>query len=237
LEVIMRVLAVGAHPDDLEILCGGTLAKYAKRGDHVSMAVATNGEVGSPMLAKQEIAEIRRQEAAASAKVIGADFYWMNYPDEFLFSTEHTRLAFLDLVRQDRPDVIITHAPTDYHPDHRTTGGILWDIRVMTTVPNISTEHPPCKQIPEIFYMETVAGIDFVPQHYVDIGETFSLKREMLACHKSQSIWLEDQYQISYLDMIEITGRYRGFQCGVKYAEGLQTSPTWPKWTKGSLLP
>lgn len=233
----MRVLAVGAHPDDLEILCAGILAKYARRGDHVSMAVATNGEVGSSTLSKQEIAEIRHQESIASAKVIGADFYWMNYPDEFLFSTEETRLAFLDLVRQARPDVVITHAPTDYHPDHRATGGILWDIRVMTTVPNIKTTHPPCERIPEIFYMETIAGIDFVPQHYIDTSETFSLKREMLACHKSQSAWLESQYGISYLDMIEITGRYRGFQCGKKYAEGLLSSPTWPKWSQEGLLP
>lgn len=233
----MRVLAVGAHPDDLEILCAGILAKYAQRGDHVSMAVATNGEVGSSTLSKQEIAEIRHRESAASAKVIGADFYWMNYPDEFLFSTEETRLAFLDLVRQARPDVVITHAPTDYHPDHRATGGILWDIRVMTTVPNIKTAHLPCENIPEIFYMETIAGIDFVPQHYVDTSETFSLKREMLACHKSQAAWLEDQYGISYLDMIEVTGRYRGLQCGKRYAEGLQSSPTWPKWNKDGLLP
>ena len=233
----MRVLAVGAHPDDLEILCAGTLAKYARRGDHVSMAVATNGEVGSATLPKKEIAEIRREEAAAAAKVIGADFYWMNHPDEFLFSTERTRLTFLDLVRQSRPDAIITHAPTDYHPDHRATGGILWDIRVMTTVPNIKTAHPPCQRIPEIFYMETLAGIDFVPQHYVDISETFALKQEMLACHKSQSAWLENQYKISYMEMIEITGRYRGFQCGVKYAEGLQPSSTWPKWSNEGFLP
>lgn len=95
----MKVLAVGAHPDDLEILCVGTLAKYAQRGDSVTMAVATNGEVGSPTLCKAEIAEIRRHEAEASAAVIGAHLIWMNYPDEFLFSTEETRLTFLNMVR------------------------------------------------------------------------------------------------------------------------------------------
>ena len=135
----MRVLAVGAHPDDLEILCGGTLAKYAAQGHHVTMAVATNGEVGSPNLPKAEIAEIRRAEAQAAAAVIGADFIWMNHPDEFLFSDRKTRLNFLDIVRQARPEVILAHAPVDYHPDHRTAGQILWDIRVMTTVPNIET--------------------------------------------------------------------------------------------------
>ena len=233
----MRVLAVGAHPDDLEILCAGTLAKYAAQGNHVTMAVATNGEVGSPTLTKEEIAEVRRKEAMAAAAVIGADLIWMNYPDEFLFSDEHTRLDFLNMVRQARPDVILTHAPTDYHPDHRTTGQIVWDIRVMTTVPNIKTQAPPCEKIPEIYYCETIAGIDFVPQHYVDVSNTFHLKRRMLACHKSQSVWLENQYQMSYLDFIEYIGRYRGLQCGVRYAECFQISPTWPKRSEGVLLP
>lgn len=233
----MRVLAVGAHPDDLEILCGGTLAKYAERGDHVTMAVATNGEVGSPTLPKQEIAAIRKQEAEAAARVIGADFIWMNYPDEFLFSTEQTRLEFLNMVRGVRPDVILAHAPEDYHPDHRTSGQILWDVRVMTTVPNIKTDHPPCESIPEIYYLDTVAGIDFLPHHYVDITATFEIKKKMLACHKSQAGWLQNQYQMSYLEFTEYISRFRGLQCGVQFAEGFQSSPTWPKWTKPPLLP
>ena len=225
----MRVLAVGAHPDDLEILCAGSLAKYAKRGDHVTMVVVTNGEVGSPTLGKKEIANVRYQEACASAAVIGADFIWMDYPDEFLFSTDQSRLKFLDMIRQARPDVILTHAPTDYHPDHRAAGQIIWDIRVMTTVPNIETPHPPCDKIPDIYYYDTLAGIDFIPQYYVDVSETFGIKKKMLACHKSQSIWLEKQYDMNYIEFIEYTGRYRGLQCGVRYAECFQSSPTWPK--------
>lgn len=233
----MNVLAVGAHPDDLEILCGGTLAKYAARGDHVTMAVATNGEVGSAALPKEEIAEIRRQEAAASAQIIGAELIWMAYPDEFLFSTAETRLAFLNMARGVNPDVILAHAPTDYHPDHRISGQIVWDIRVMTTVPNIRTDNPPCSKIPEILYMETIAGIDFAPEHYVDISPVFQKKGEMLACHRSQAGWLKDQYGMSYLDFIEYVGRYRGLQSGVKYAECFRSSSTWPKWPGGNLLP
>jgi LmbE family N-acetylglucosaminyl deacetylase len=233
----MRVLAVGAHPDDLEILCAGTLAKYAARGDQVIMAVSTNGELGSVTLPKEEIAAIRRQEAQASANLIGAEFIWMGYPDGFLFSTQETRLDFLNLVRKARPDVILAHAPVDYHPDHRTSGQILWDIRVMTTVPNIVTEAPPCDRIPEIYYFDTLAGIDFVPQYYVDISETFEMKKAMLACHRSQSAWLENQYDMNYMQFIEYTCRYRGVQCGVKYAECFQVSPTWPKLNKPPLLP
>jgi LmbE family N-acetylglucosaminyl deacetylase len=109
----MRVLAIGAHPDDLEFLCGGTLAKYAQQGHHVTMAVVTNGEVGSATLPKEEIAAIRKEEASAAASVIGADFFWMDFPDEFLFKTEQSRLAFINVIRRARPDVIITHAPSD----------------------------------------------------------------------------------------------------------------------------
>ncbi len=233
----MRVLAVGAHPDDLEILCGGTLAKYAAQGHDVMMAIATNGEVGSPTLSKAEIADIRRAEAQAAAAVISADLIWMNHPDEFLFSNHETRLHFLNTVRHARPDVILAHAPTDYHPDHRTAGQILWDIRVMTTVPNIETEAPPCEKIPEIYYFDTVAGIDFVPQFYVDISQFFELKKQMLACHKSQAAWLENQYGMSYLEFIEHISRYRGIQSGALYAECFQLSPTWPKRPGPVLLP
>lgn len=233
----MRILAVGAHPDDLEILCGGTLAKYAQRGDHVTMAVATNGDVGSSTLAKAEIANIRRAEAEAAAAVIDADFMWMDHPDEFLFSNESTRLSFLNLVRKAKPDIILAHAPSDYHPDHRTSGQILWDIRVMTTVPNIVTEAPPCNVIPEIYYMDTIGGIGFEPELYVDISTTFELKKRMLACHKSQSRWLEEQYNMNYMQFIEYISRFRGIQCGVQYGESFRTSPTWPKRTQTAPLP
>jgi len=233
----MRILAVGAHPDDLEFLCGGTLAKYASLGHHVTMAVATNGEVGSMTMPKEEIAAVRKVEAAAAADIIGADFVWMGYPDEFLFSREDTRQAFINLMRRARPDVVLTHAPTDYHPDHRTTGEICWDIRVMTTVPNITTEFPVCSTIPEILYMDTVAGISFQPEHYVDISDTFDLKRKMLACHKSQQGWDDTQYGITTSEFIEYVARFRGLQCGVRYAECFQSSSTWPRWSKPSLLP
>ena len=233
----MRVLAVGAHPDDLEILCAGTLAKYAKQGHHVTMAVATNGEVGSMTLPNAEIAAVRKAEAEAAAAVIGADFVWMGYKDEFLFSTEETRLVFIDLMRRVRPDVVLAHAPSDYHPDHRTAGQMCWDIRVMTTVPNIKTEHPVCATIPEVFYMDTLAGINFLPEQYVDVSECFDLKRKMLACHQSQGSWLEAQYGMTYIEFMECISRFRGLQCGVRYAECFQSSPTFPKWSKPSLLP
>lgn len=233
----MRILAVGAHPDDLEILCAGTLAKYAERGDFVAMAISTNGEVGSSTLPKEAIARIREAEARTSAAVIGAELHWLGYPDEFLYENDQTRLRYIDLVRQVRPDLIITHDPTnDYHPDHLTTGQLLWNIRIMTAVPNIKTEHPPCAKIPELYFMDTVAGVRFVPEEYVDITSTIDKKRSMLAAHQSQESWLRDLFQMSYVEFMETCSAFRGIQAGVRYAECFRRSVTFPASMK-KLLP
>jgi LmbE family N-acetylglucosaminyl deacetylase len=233
----LRVLAIGAHPDDLELQCAGTLAKYALRGDYVTMAIAMSGDCGSSLLPKEQIAAIRGKEARASAAVLGAELLVMHYSDGFLFSTDQTRLDFLNVIRQARPDVILTHSPNDYHPDHRTTAQIVCDVRIMITVPNIKTEAPPCDTIPEVYFFDTMAGIDFFPQNYVDITSTFDVKKKMLSCHKSQSPWLEDQYGMTYLDFIDCVGRFRGLQCGVQYAECFRVWPTWPRRAAGILLP
>lgn len=233
----MNILAVGAHPDDIEFQCAGALAKCRARGDGVAMAVATNGEVGSSSLGKAEIAAVRRREAEDSARVLGAEFHWMGFPDEFLFETEATRLAFIDLIRRAKPDVIITHAPEDYHADHVATSRLVADARMMVTVPNVETGAPPLARIPEIYYMDTVTGIRFQPDEYVDITETMELKREMLAKHASQSRWLEDQYGMSYMDFVEITARFRGLQAGVRYAEGFRRLEIWPRGVRGRRLP
>ena len=226
----MNVLAVGAHPDDIEFLCAGTLAKYKRLGHEVAMAIATNGEVGSSTLPKAEIAAIRRKEAASSSAVIGAEFHWLGYPDEFLFNNADTRLRFIDLVRQVRPDLILCHDPeNDYHPDHVTSGRLVWDTHVMVTVPNIVTEHPPCAKIPEIVYMDTIGGVNFIPDRYINIAADMDRKRAMLSCHKSQEQWMMDMYKVTTVGMMESFSRMRGFQCGCAFAEGFRVPPMWPK--------
>src|SRR5438477_12593183 len=102
----MRLLAVGAHPDDLEVLCAGTLAKCAARGDAVFMAVSTDGAGGSTTLPESEIVRIRQDEARASAAVIGARSIWLGFSERRLYDNDETRLRYIDLVRETRPDVI-----------------------------------------------------------------------------------------------------------------------------------
>ena len=235
----MNVLAICAHPDDAEVWCGGTLAKYAKRGDKVTIVVVTNGEVGSQTLPKEEIAEIRRQESIAAAEVIGADMIWLGFRDEFLIDTEVTRLAFIEAMRSSKAEVILTHFPADlYNPDHTITGQVANDVAIMTTIPNIVTQSPPLAKIPVVYFMETLAGLGFQPEEYVDITDSFELKQEMLRQHESQvGDWLKDQYGSNAMEMIEVIARFRGIQSGVRYAEGFIRAKAYPRNITGSLLP
>lgn len=225
----MRILAVGAHPDDVELQCSGTLAKYARRGDQVCIAVSTNGEAGTTTGTRQATARTRKSEAQKSAALLGAEFIWLNYHDEFLYENEAVRLRYIELLRQTRPDVVITHDPQDdYHPDHLTTGLLLWNIRVMAAATTIKTKSPPWPKIPDLYFMDTLAGINFRPQDYVDISDTIETKRQMLNQHKSQIKFMQQRYGMTMVEFMEVCSSYRGLQAGVRYAESFRRSMTYP---------
>lgn len=229
----MRVMAFEAHPDDIDLSCAGTLAKYKAQGHEAAIVCVTNGEVGSPTLGKEEIVEIRRKEAENSAAVIGAKFFWLGYPDEFLFNTPEVRLNFIETIRQFDPDIIIApDKDSDYHPDHTTTGQIVWDTHVMTTVPNIKTESKPCSKIADIYFMDTVAGVNFVPEFYVDISDHWEKKKRMIECHESQGEWMMAQYDASIVENAEVQTRFRGYQAGCKYAEAFRKPKFFPATIK-----
>lgn len=223
----MNILAIGAHPDDVESYAGGTMAKYSRAGHKVFMATATNGNIGSATLSKEEIAKVRKQEAANAAAHIGAEYLCLDYDDEMFFEDKAARIAFINLVRYCKADVILTHNPKDYNPDHELTSKIINDIVVMIPIAKIPTKSPPYDRIPAIFYWETVNGMGFVPTEYVDITEVIDVKMAMCREHKSQNQWMKDNYtetvgqeENDYFDNCLINAKYRGIQCGVKYAEG-----------------
>ena len=219
----MRVLAVGAHPDDVEIWCGGTLAIYAKEGNEVYMAYVTDGQVGSTTLPPEEIVPIRKKEAENACKIVGAKMIWLGFRDQFFFYNEDTRLAVLNMMRQVDPDVIITHYyPDPSSPDHTNVGESVNDAAVMITVPNIKTEAPVGRKIAPVYLMEPPPGVEFMPDEFVDISGVIDIKKELVSCHKSQSTWLRSQYGISYIEFVETIAKFRGLQCGVKYAEGFK---------------
>lgn len=233
----MRVLAVGAHPDDVEILCAGTLARYAHAGHEVTICVATDGTAGHKRIPPKELAGIREREARESARIVGAEFIWLGFPDELLFHDRPTRLAFTDAIRQSAPDVIITHAQNDYHPDHRSVSETVLAASFVASLSNVETEHDAHYKVPPIYYMDTLAGRGFHPEEYVDIGETLDVKREMLARHASQLEWLEDHDGIRIVEFMEKMARTRGLQAGVTFAEGFRSEPAWPREVAHRILP
>ena len=226
----MNILFFGAHPDDLEILCGGTIARYASSGHEVWMAVATNGNVGSPTLTREEIAAVRKKEAFAASQRLGAKgFLWLDEDDELLMENRETRLKFVDAIREAKADVIVTHNPQDYHPDHVACSKLATDARILSAVRLIETSHPHLAQAPELFYMDSVAGINFLPQFYVDISETFSTKMEALSCHDSQNAWLKSIFNQELMDIARTQAAFRGLQIGAAHAEAFTQPAYWPR--------
>ena len=238
----MNILAVGAHPDDIEICCAGTLAKYAAQGHKVFICTATNGNIGSATLPKEDIGAIRKQEAANSAAIIGAEYLCLDYDDEFLYDSPEVRVKFINMVRHCKPDVILTHYPHDYNPDHERTGKIMRDLQVMYPIAKIETEEEPFDKLPAVYFFEPAYGMNFIPTDYVDITDYFETKQKMFLCHESQKQWMADNYKglsvdETFVESLSIYGKFRGLQCGVKYAEGFVRCNDGYKMTPSRLLP
>jgi len=226
----MNILFFGAHPDDLEVLCGGTIASYTAAGHEVWMAVATNGNVGSPTLSKSEIAAQRKVEATAASQKLGAaGLIWMDEEDEFLFDDLRTRMKFVDAVRQAKAEIIVTHNPQDYHPDHIACSKLATDARILSGVRLIESGHDPVGEVPDLYYMDSVAGINFVPQYYVDITEQFEMKMEALRSHKSQNAWMRSLFNQELLDIARVQSAFRGLQVGRPFAEAFTQPSSWPR--------
>lgn len=223
----MNVLFVGAHPDDIEAFAGGTAALYARRGDKVFFCVATNGNVGSSTLSPREIAALRHEEASRGAEIIGAQLIWLDFDDEFLIDSRESRLRFIEAFRIANPDVVICHWREDYNPDHSISGIIVDECVHMLTVPNIVTASLPGNKIPHVYYMDTIAGVNFVPELYVDITSVFETKVKMLGQHESQNSWMKDIFGYDMKSFLEIPARYRGLQAKCPMAEAFRPSYRW----------
>lgn len=234
----MRVLAVGAHPDDLEILCGGTLARYVAEGHEVTMAMVANGDLGSFVHQRHEIAALRADEARASAGVAGADHLSLGIPDgEVNAASPEQRRLVIDLVREVGPDVIITHAPNDYMTDHNETSKLVFDTSFLASAPLLETSQPHHDAVTPLVYMDTLAGLQFEPTAFVDITAYLDTKLAMFSEHRTQLEWLRDHDGVDMLEQLRVVARFRGLQSGVDYAEGFRTCNVWLRATTKRLLP
>jgi LmbE family N-acetylglucosaminyl deacetylase len=185
-------MIIGAHPDDAE-KAGGTAAKYAALGYEVLLVSMTNGDAGHYKMGGGVLAKRRKEEARLAGDVIGAKYLVLDNHDGELMPTLENRRKVISLIRKFHPDLIITHRPNDYHPDHRYTGILLQDAAYMVTVPNIMAGTPHLDKNPVIMYMSDrfTKPLPFEPDVVVGIDDVIEKKVDMYHCHKSQMYeWL-----------------------------------------------
>ncbi|MBP3396442.1 MAG: PIG-L family deacetylase, partial [Clostridia bacterium] len=219
----MNILAIGAHPDDIEIACAGTLAKCVKRGDRVVVCHVSNGNLGHVIIPPDELAIMRKNEAKKAGSLAGIEVICADFSDLDIFdNNKESRNRIVDVIKYANPDVIITHNPDDYMPDHTAVSRLVFDAAFTATLPNYKSKVEGAAKMVPIYYMDTLAGVNFQPTEYVDITEEIDLKLEMLNCHESQIVWMRDHDHIDFPDMVKTCSRYRGYQCGADYAEGFR---------------
>ena len=232
----MNVLAIGCHPDDIEISCCGTLAKCVKRGDKVTVCHVANGNMGHEIISPEDLRVMRAEEAKKAGSLAGIEVVSLDIGDLLPNGCDIAqRDKVVELIRKVQPDFIITHSPTDYMPDHLAVSKLVFDASFAASVPHYGTGGKAA--VVPIFYMDNLAGMNFSPTEYVDITDEIELKIEMLECHESQLKWMRDHDHIDFAEFVRTCSRFRGLQCGVGYAEGFTQELVWPKVVAKRLLP
>lgn len=213
----MKILALGAHPDDIEIFMFGTMAAYAAQGAELIFAVATDGARGGKA-DPAVLAATRRGEATAAAALLGATPRFLDFPDGGLLADGALIDMLKTLIRQVEPHLVITHAPNDYHADHRALSD---GVRIAASF-----------AVP-VLHADTMGGTGFSPTHYVDISAYRDIKTQAIRAHRSQ---VPEQY----VERARIQNEFRAGQCNAlpgSLAEAFRFEPTFPFADIRALLP
>jgi LmbE family N-acetylglucosaminyl deacetylase len=228
----VRILAIHAHPDDLEFLAAGTLAILSRMGHEITMATMTPGDCGSAEFNAEETARVRRGEAASAAAMLGASYVCAEFRDLAIFNDDPSRRRVTEIIRRARPQIVLTASPVDYHTDHEFTSMLVRDACFACSAPNYATgaAEPAVHldAIPHLYFTDPLGGVDREDRaqpvdFYVNVATTMELKREMLSRHASQRAWLRRQHGIDeYLEaMLEWT-REVGRRARAEFAEGFR---------------
>jgi len=196
----MNILAVGAHPDDIEFGCGGTLLKFSRAGQAVFLLVLTDGGYGGD-------AEVRKREQEETANFIGAKgLFWGGFRDTELADSRQVIVKIEEVIKKTSPDIVFLNYPDDVHQDHRALA-----------MAGISAT----RYIKEVLFYEVPTTQHFEPDNFVDIQDVLNEKLELLKLHASQI----DKTRVKNLTILESAqscANFRGFQGRVKYAEGFK---------------
>jgi len=183
-DAMLKIMIIGAHPDDAEALFGGTALLYRKLGHEVMMVSMTNGDAGHFAMTRRSIAHRRRQEAAAAARVLDVKYLVMPTHDGELMPTLENRHRLIRLMRRFEPDIIFTHPAIDYHPDHRYTNQLVMDTAFMLAVPHIVPGSPVLRKEPAYFCFTKKPECGVIN---VGIPIDSVWKRKLLALHQHTS--------------------------------------------------
>jgi len=189
----IRIIMIGAHPDDCDEDGGGTAALFAQMGYAVKFVSVTNGDAGHQTLKGKELAKRRFAETQESGKRLGVTYDVLDNHDGLLMPSLEVRLEIIRKIREWNADVVIAPRPNDYHPDHRYTGVLVQDAAYMVSVPNIAPDVPALKKNPVFLYYQDhfQRPNPFRPDVVVDITSVYDKKVSGLDAHESQMYeWL-----------------------------------------------
>ena len=214
----MRILAIGAHPDDLEIFAYGALSQWAKMGATLTLAIATDGAKGGS-LPPDDLRRLRAQETTQALAPLGAGPPLMlGFPDGALRADADLEQALIRLIRTADPDLLLTHAPNDYHADHRALSA--------------AASQAAGFSVPVLF-MDTLNGTGFTPTHWVDVGPHWPAKEAAILNHTSQD-------PMRFVAMANRQAAFRAGECNAPpeaRAEAFRFEPRFPFADIRSLLP
>jgi LmbE family N-acetylglucosaminyl deacetylase len=194
----VNILAIGAHPDDIEFGCGGTLIKYARKGAHIELLIMTDGSRGGP-------ARTRRGEQQAAARILGATrVHWGGYRDTLLPSVRRLIDRMESVLRTARPDFIFVNYPEDTHQDHRQVA------RAAVSATRWARN---------VLFYEGPTTVNFTPTVFIDIADEIGRKIDALHSHESQVAKTRiEGTPIS--EIAQASAHFRGVQGRVRWAEG-----------------
>jgi LmbE family N-acetylglucosaminyl deacetylase len=213
----MKVLAIGAHPDDIEIYMFGALAAWAGAGAALEFAIATDGSRGGTA-DPAELARTRRQEAGQAAARLGVTPHFLDFADGTLVADAAVVSRLKILISEILPDLVVTHAPNDYHGDHRALSEAV-RIAASFTAP--------------VLHADTLGGVGFEATHYVDVSAHFPTKAAAIRAHVSQE-------PERFVAAASALNAFRASQCNApegSFAEAYRFEPTFPFADIRGLLP
>lgn len=199
----LRIIVFGAHPDDCELEAAGTAARWAKLGDKVKFVSVTNGDIGHHEMAGAQLARRRTAEVKRCAEILGIESEVLDIHDGELLPTLENRRTITRKIREWRADVVISHRPNDYHPDHRYTGILVQDAAFMVIVPGFCPDVPALRKNPVFLYTEDgfKKPDPFEPDVVVPIDSTLEQKVGCVDALESQ-FYEWNPWLFGYLDQV-----------------------------------